>query len=227
MSVHISSLVWKLVFKDPTRKLVALALADMANDEGDCWPSLRSLVARCGLTEKSIKRHIQAMKLLWMATPRHAANGRQTSNCYTFTGEGVAHDRVEGAMGSRGEGVTHDPLITLNHQKEPKERKEGIELFDVNEWPDSLDTPEFREAWGSYKAMRAEKGKRITPTTIKHVMKDMMAWGAEAAVASLQESIKHGWTGVFLRKDGRIASKPQSKITSSQEQRNARKPATK
>lgn len=45
-----------------TRKLVALSLADQANDEGVCWPSARSLSERCGLVERSIYGALDALE---------------------------------------------------------------------------------------------------------------------------------------------------------------------
>lgn len=40
MSIAIMSAVWNTYDGTPARKLVLLALADHANDEGVCWPSL-------------------------------------------------------------------------------------------------------------------------------------------------------------------------------------------
>ena len=62
MSVHISSAVWKLKI-DPSQKLLLLALSDMANDEGYCWPSVASLEGRTGLSERTIRSKIQELEL--------------------------------------------------------------------------------------------------------------------------------------------------------------------
>jgi hypothetical protein len=85
MSVHISSVVWKVVMPNAGRKLVAVALADMANDDGSCWPSLRTLSARCNLSEDSIRNHLHALEAIGIlkASPRFQ-EGRQTSNVYCF-----------------------------------------------------------------------------------------------------------------------------------------------
>lgn len=54
MSIKIMTLVWSLDMP-ATQKIVLLALADNANDEGDCYPSVATLVAKCGLSERSIQ----------------------------------------------------------------------------------------------------------------------------------------------------------------------------
>lgn len=90
MSVHISSVIWKVVMPNAGRKLVAVALADMANDDGSCWPSLRTLSARCNLSEDSVRNHLHALEAIGIlkASPRFQ-DGRQTSNVYCFTADVV------------------------------------------------------------------------------------------------------------------------------------------
>jgi hypothetical protein len=42
-------------------KLVLLALADCANDEGHCWPGIRSLCTKTGKSERSLQAAIKAL----------------------------------------------------------------------------------------------------------------------------------------------------------------------
>ena len=42
-------------------KLVLLALADCANDEGKCWPGIRSLCLKTGKAERSLQGSIKAL----------------------------------------------------------------------------------------------------------------------------------------------------------------------
>ncbi len=54
--------VWKLKLQAP-RKMVLLALADNANDEGtDCWPSVGKLVEKCSMSERAIQGHLAALE---------------------------------------------------------------------------------------------------------------------------------------------------------------------
>lgn len=46
----------------PGRKLVLLKLADNANDEGICWPSIARIAHETELSRDSVKRHIAALE---------------------------------------------------------------------------------------------------------------------------------------------------------------------
>lgn len=49
------SFVWELALP-PTEKIVLLALADQASDEGrQCWPSVARIARRCGLAHRTIR----------------------------------------------------------------------------------------------------------------------------------------------------------------------------
>jgi DNA-binding transcriptional ArsR family regulator len=130
MSVLVSSAVWKFQFKDPSMKLVALALADMANDSGESWPSIGSIQERSGLSESSVRRHIRAMEEMGVIErSERFAHERQTSNGYRFTGdflskEGGCHPRHPGVSPMEGEGVTHDRGEGSAHNTPLKRNKE-------------------------------------------------------------------------------------------------------
>jgi hypothetical protein len=49
-------------------KLVLLALADCANDEGHCWPGVRSLAAKTGKSERSLQDALKALELAGQIT---------------------------------------------------------------------------------------------------------------------------------------------------------------
>lgn len=54
------SLVWELQLPD-SEKLVLLALADCANDEGNCWPSVATLTKKCSKSERTIQGCIKSL----------------------------------------------------------------------------------------------------------------------------------------------------------------------
>ncbi len=58
MSVHLSSQVWKLKTPDAATKLVLLKLADNANDDGECWPSLTTISRETCLDRSTVCRKI-------------------------------------------------------------------------------------------------------------------------------------------------------------------------
>src|SRR4249919_1556589 len=60
MSVRMMSLVWELVLPD-SEKLVLLALADCANDEGHCWPSMATLSKKCSKSDRTIQACVKML----------------------------------------------------------------------------------------------------------------------------------------------------------------------
>lgn len=63
MSIKLMSACWELSLP-PGEKLVLLALADQANDEGrNCWPSLRHIAHRSGQNERTVRRALRALEL--------------------------------------------------------------------------------------------------------------------------------------------------------------------
>lgn len=54
MSIRAMSEVWSINLPD-SQKIVLLALADCANDEGICWPSIASLTRKCSKGERTIQ----------------------------------------------------------------------------------------------------------------------------------------------------------------------------
>jgi hypothetical protein len=56
MSVRIMAVVWNLESMEPSEKLVLLSLADNANDQGVCWPSVSNMVKKTALSERTVQR---------------------------------------------------------------------------------------------------------------------------------------------------------------------------
>lgn len=62
MSIALMTDVWRLRLL-ATRKMVLLALADNANDDGtDCWPSVGKLVEKCSMSERAVQGHLAALE---------------------------------------------------------------------------------------------------------------------------------------------------------------------
>lgn len=54
------SAVWSLDLPD-SQKIVLLALADCANDEGHCWPSMATLAKKCSKGERTVQGVIKEL----------------------------------------------------------------------------------------------------------------------------------------------------------------------
>lgn len=59
MSNIIATAIWKLMGIPSTTKFVLIKLADNANDQGFCWPSVRSIAEQCELGQRTVQGAIQ------------------------------------------------------------------------------------------------------------------------------------------------------------------------
>ena len=67
-------------------RLVAIALADRVNGDGNCWPSLADVARRTGMSERQVRRHIRQLEADGALTNLGQRPGRQgpTSNMWRW-----------------------------------------------------------------------------------------------------------------------------------------------
>ena len=90
---------------------------------------------------------------------------------------------------------------------------------------DSLWTDAFREAWEAWADDRRERGKKLTTRAIAGQIKKLEAWGHDRAIASIEQSIGAGWTGLFEPKPSHPPVHPGQRSPSATAQRRAEKAA--
>lgn len=80
------SQVWALETDSCTQKLVLLAIADNANDNGVCWPSISRLAKKCQMSEQGIRNQLKILigKQWLESKPRFDDVGDRSSNLYTI-----------------------------------------------------------------------------------------------------------------------------------------------
>jgi hypothetical protein len=147
MSIKIMSTVFEKSQTTANARLVLLCLADCANDEGVCWPSMRKLAQKANLSEASTKKYLNSLIEVGVVEKdeQQDYSGRQTSNLYTIIIDKIGEDyisretrllayspsrlkvregvtRVNGGGGNPGEwveGVTRVNGAYMNHHNEP------------------------------------------------------------------------------------------------------------
>ena len=60
MSIRVMTRVWDVDLPD-SEKLVLLALADCANDEGFCWPSMATLARKCSKSDRTVQKAVKSL----------------------------------------------------------------------------------------------------------------------------------------------------------------------
>ncbi len=86
MSLHHLTLVRDMTLKGPPRALL-MALADRANDSGECWPSIATLAKESGFSRSTVRTSLNTLKdagfINWKQ--RRDESGDLTSNLYILT----------------------------------------------------------------------------------------------------------------------------------------------
>lgn len=84
--MSISAMNWAWGLDVPTgEKIVLLALADRANDDGECWPGYASMAEKCSMSERNVMRIVVALEeknLLKIDHRKNPENNRQKTNVY-------------------------------------------------------------------------------------------------------------------------------------------------
>jgi hypothetical protein len=91
VSNSIMTACWELEIP-ATQKLVLVALADMANDAGICWPSVPLLVKRTGLSERAVQGAFK-----WLDSVQVVSIKRERGKANTFTVSPSSYTPAAGA----------------------------------------------------------------------------------------------------------------------------------
>lgn len=213
------TLAWSVAVGDHTDKLVLLALADNANDEGECYPSLTNVAKRCEISKRTAIRSIHSLVQKGHVT-QNARPGRNSTYLVHPTGDNVtpvttSHQcqRVTSDNQSpTGDNVTPLPLPLKpspsenRHKPSKGKRAKGSNPETVpDEPPPSNLQPETWHRWVEY---RKQIRKPIHPASWSGAQRKLAAFGPDQA-AVVEQSIANGWQGLFpLKADG----KPKSRL---------------
>ena len=111
MSVQCISMAFAFEAPSPTTKLVLLALANYADENAQCFPPVKRIVAETGLSDRAVRNAIQlliSVRAIEKAT-RRRKNGTQTSDLFTLFPDGGETQTAPRAGGRRCRSVQAAP----------------------------------------------------------------------------------------------------------------------
>lgn len=116
---------------NPLRKLVLIKLADNANDQGECWPSVPYIAEQCEISERSVQNHIQKLVKngLVRIEERKSENGLNRSNVYHLRLNSAGANAAPYGESHAPSGVNGAPVIGT--QQERRLRRPLRRLFEV------------------------------------------------------------------------------------------------
>jgi hypothetical protein len=228
MSIEIMSAVWKFTMENHTQKLVLIALADNANDQGSCYPSIPTLAMKCDLCENGVRNQIRAFQKSGMLTVR--TGGGKLANTYQFDLKKLVKAPLHAMhpTPAPGEGDPCTPCtpplhaVNPNHHStiiQPSLKKEGgaaalpsaASQSEPVVVPAELNTPEFCSAWDEYLIYRRQaKLRTLTPMTIRLRFKTFTTWGVEKSIKAIWAAIENGHQGIFEPTNGKPQPIPQN-----------------
>ncbi|WP_163833349.1 helix-turn-helix domain-containing protein [Spartinivicinus ruber] len=113
MSIQAMSWVFTLSKLEPYKKIVLLSLADNANDQGYCWPSMDTIAHKSSMSKQTVRRHLKSLEELNLITKqqRTRANGATSTNgFFLHVGAAIKEPLTEELQ--ENEGVKSDTPIT-------------------------------------------------------------------------------------------------------------------
>lgn len=206
------SWVWDEGPKDPTERFLLLAMADIADDKGLCWPSVGTVADRCCMSERNARRVIRKLELTgWVMTETQP--GRNHSNRYTIT-------KPDTAMSAR----TICPPGHLEHENrtnysikpdtamsaEPSRTVKEPSIINTGEVIDILSEVVSVEMAVAFVAHRAALKSKLTATAARLLVGKLR--GVPDADGAMSESIQSGWKGVFPKASQGRHQKPKSDL---------------
>lgn len=206
MSTILMSACWPLQGMSPAQKAVLISLADQANDDGYCWPSVGTIAKRTCLSERAVQG---AIKWLHSAGLLSSDERKGTSSVYRITPAAYAPPQMlrPADAAPRGAGnappppqMLHPtpadaaPKPSMNHQlnhQEPKKRA-SASVFELPGWVPA-------DTWAAFMETRKAKKAKSTDYALSLIVKDLERFKAAGhdPVAILNNSIKAGWSDVY------------------------------
>lgn len=219
MSLHVTSMVWRHApVADQASLLVLLALADWADDEGRCWPSVSSIAMKARMSERNVRYVITKLRDDDLIEIDGGKGGRAQTNLYRITMRRLQgkppsveqpdlileSERLQPLQGLEGPETLQNPskpckIPPLNPATAIAAERLGTvstERLDVS-IPENLKTPEFLVAWSEWLADRKERKKPVTSRAARMQLDDLALMGPELAVKSIKQSIANRWQGLF------------------------------
>ena len=185
------SLVWSLDLID-SQKIVLLALADSANDEGHCWPSMANLCRKCSKGERTIQAVIKALVEAGHLT--RIENPGKGCNYYVHPRKDCAPAEIAPPQGLRDTpaAAADKPSRTVIKERIAKATPSSANPFPKPDWADS-------QVWADFMQNRKAKKARNTATAYKGFLGDIDRLTSDEWPPGrlLEYAAAKGWAGIY------------------------------
>lgn len=175
----------------------------------DAWPSQATLADRMNASTRSVRNWQTELETLGVIAVE-SGRGCKESNRYSLNLEALP---VKERLNTEPRAAFKDEenpkcgttfLINAetsasgirNHLPTERTAKEQKKVQGVT-FPAVLNSKQFQNVWAEWETHRREIKKKLTPSTVAKQLAKLATWGPEKAIQSIQNSISHGWQGLF------------------------------
>lgn len=195
MSVKLMTRVWDRTDLSQSETLVMLALADHADESGECWPSMARVAEKARVQRRAAQRIVQKLEAMGLLTVERSV-GRSNTNRFTLHVEPLPENK----------GVEETPLdkTCLSGQENVSlEAGKGV----VAATPESSITVSEpsglnRDAWREFVRYRKQrKFKPYTADGARRQMEWLSKYAQDQQRRIVDESVRQGYQGLFELKE--------------------------
>ena len=198
MSIKLMSDVFNVQGITHAQKLLLLALADAANDDGVCWPSIHRLASKAMVEERSVTRMLAELELRGFVV-RELRSGRSTMYTVIPPTAELPHPRPPGHHTPDSKVAQPPTGGSPRIIKEPQEKLKG-----TVKRPDGVD----EQIWQDFLVHRNRIKAPVTYTAMQGFIREAAKAGVTLEDA-LRISVERGWRG--FRADWAHESKVDAK----------------
>lgn len=160
MSIKALNWAWKMKL-DHSTKFVLIALADYANKENECWPTINQLIIKCGMGKTTIIKNLKELEQKMMITKqyRYDENGQRQSTLYKLNTSLSSESEPShlssdlGRLGSESElrlGSESEPILTNTRTTNNKQTTNNPQLREREKEKESKKEKERERLYKKY-----------------------------------------------------------------------------
>jgi hypothetical protein len=195
MSIKLMTLVWSTEIP-ASEKLVLLALADNANDEGQCYPSVTTLMKKCSMSERGVQYAVAKLVEDGHVTREMRAGRSTIYHVHPRTGCTPAQVAPPHDMHPPPHIVHPTPAQVAPHPRTTCTHNHQVTVNEPSKEPSGLDL----DAWTEWLNYRRSIKRPVKQASIPAAQKKLAAFGADQR-AVVEQSIANSWQGLFPLRD--------------------------
>lgn len=194
-------------------KAVLRVMADYANEAGECWPSVETIAEEASCHRATVYRALEGLRARRLIV-RTGVRNRSVVYRLRLGGSVADCDMSQGAIqtvarrDSDGRRLRHESISEST--KEPIKQRKTRADAPPEPLPDWLPA----EAWAAFVEHRKEIGRPLKPGAIRETIRELDKLRGDGCPPAkvMEQSIRNGWTGVFMLKDDRHGTNSRSPL---------------